>query len=142
MADRPSKNYSEDIGKRVIEAYNSAIDTIISSKDPEKVLPEISKIAAVGLGGVSDSDYLGRIIADESIEEMIRAVALYNLDRNQGLEALSRASKKVHGKLVSSYVVGFVTQEKIKPEWSEEEELAKAVNDIYNKWIKPKEEKK
>ena len=133
-------NYSEATGKNVIAAYNAAIDSIMASKDPTKVLSEIGKVAVIGLGGVQNDDYLGRLIADKSIEGMLRAVEIYKLDRNAGLEALTEASKKVHSKLVNTYVAGFVTQEGIKPELSREQELGEAVNRIYGEWIRPVEE--
>jgi len=139
--------YSEQTGKAVISAYNTAIDNLLSSKDPEKVLEEVGRIVMTGTGVSSGTDlnlkYLGNAVVDDNIEALVQGIALFKIDRNAGLKAITDASSKIHGKLVSGYLAGFVQQEGIKPKPSDEQsQLVDTVNQLYTDWIKPKEDKK
>ncbi|MBI2499149.1 hypothetical protein HYV88_02810 [Candidatus Woesearchaeota archaeon] len=145
MAEKPKGPYSEDVGRKVLGAYNSAIDSLIASKDSAKVLPELGKVAAVGLGGVQNIDYLGRLVADEDVENLAKAVEIFKLDADQGLQLMAEASKKLNDRLVKGYVLGYAKQEGIKPKKtpeSEARELGTVVNQLYGDWIKPKDEPK
>ncbi len=146
---KDSETYNEETGKKLIKAYNEAIDKLLTSKEdkPEKlfeiVTSEFANVVAIGAGVENaNSEYLGQVIADENLEEMFRAIGQYKVDRNSGLNALARASNKVHSKLISPYIKGYAKQEGIKPEKNEERDLETAVNDLYKKWITPEEEKK
>lgn len=137
------EDYNETKGRQVIATYNTAIDNLLSSKDPSKVMPEIGKVIAAGLDKeVENITYLGAIAADDSFGDLAQAVALYDLDRNAGLRALSEASQKVHNKIVNGYVGCYIKQKGIKPKWNEQENLAKAVSDIYQKWIQPEKKER
>lgn len=142
MAKRNDKPYSEETGMDLIKAYNKALDNIQSDRDPTKVLRELGRVAVVGLGGdVDNEDYLGQLLADEDVQKMAQAIALYKIDRNEGLKALAEASDRVHLRLVKRYAFGFARQEDIKPKKDEAESLAKAADEIYTKWVLPQEQR-
>ncbi|MEK6934536.1 MAG: hypothetical protein AABW46_01530 [Nanoarchaeota archaeon] len=141
--DKPKKKYSENVGRAVLQQYNTAIDNITSKRDPKKVLEEISRVASIGLENQDvNEDYLGRLMLDDDLQKLVQAVDIYSKDRNLGLEKLAEASQPVYGKLVVRYAAAYNDQEGVKPEIDDATKNRAAISNTLSKWTKPEEEQK
>lgn len=132
-------DYNEENCKKVIASYNGAIDNLLASKDPEQVIPELVKVEALCYGD-KNTDYIKERVEIAPLTGKLKeAVNLYKLDRLSGLGVLTELFQNLQKQVVTPYIKCHVKQEKIKPKWTEQENLAKAVTEAYQELVMPKE---